>query len=85
MIQIVQLNGAELGALVVRRDVKAAAPLVSCDEGRCIPRLLPLSLRILRWQAMQDACKTVQETPAAQARLACTAHSISVITIRCCR
>jgi hypothetical protein len=25
--------------------VKAAAPLVSCDEGRCIPRLLPLSPR----------------------------------------
>jgi hypothetical protein len=46
--------------------VKAAAPLVSCDEGRCIPRLLPLSLQILRWRAMQDACKTVPKTPAAQ-------------------
>jgi hypothetical protein len=79
LIQIVQLNGAELGALVVRRDVKAAAPLVSCDEGRCIPGLLPLSPRILRWQAMQDACKTVQEAAAAQPRLACTAHSVSVI------
>jgi hypothetical protein len=43
---------------------------------------MPLSPRILRWQAMQYVCKTVAQTPATQELLACTAHSRSVVRRR---